>query len=188
MKTINLLPSSENKEVKLQLMSIQLTNFWFYIVSGLIMFGLLALIVTILLRNQISQTTNNIADKQTELASSNTQQLESRVQGLNSQIRSIKNLTNNHYEWSRALIEISRVTPEKVKLNLLDVNTVTGKVDLSGTAEDREAVIEFWSNVKKSKYFKDINFPFSNLERETDASFSYTFYLNRDLFKYESSN
>jgi Tfp pilus assembly protein PilN len=188
MKLINLLPKSENRELRLQLISQQLISFWIYVIISLAIFFLLALSVTFFLRGEIAKNNNIVEEKKAELASSNTQQLESRVVGLNSQIKAIDNLQENHYNWSSVLIELGKVTPSDAKLNVINLERATGKVEVSGNASDRDSVIEFWSNVKKSKYFRNINFPFNNLEKENNATFTYTFYVNLEMIKNDSNN
>ena len=188
MKLINLLPKSENRELKLTLLGQQMVNFWVYVGFSLLVFFILALAVNVFLRSEITKNNNQIETKKQELASSNTQQLESRVQALNSQIRAIDNLRDNHYNWSQVLLELSRVTPDDAKVNVLNIERSTGKIEVAGNALTRDAVIEFWANVKKSKYFRNINFPFSNLEKDKNAQFEYTFYVNLDNIKNESDN
>jgi Tfp pilus assembly protein PilN len=188
MKLINLLPKSENRELKLTLLGQQLINFWIYVSLSLVVFFVLALAVNVFLRSEITKNNHEIESKKQELASSNTQQLEARVQALNNQIRAIDSLQENHYNWSQVMLELSRVTPEDVRLNLVNFERSTGKVEVTGNGATRDAVIEFWANVKKSKYFRNINFPFSNLEKDKNAQFEYSFYVNFDSIKNDSDN
>jgi Tfp pilus assembly protein PilN len=188
MKLINLLPKSENRELKLTLLGQQMINFWIYVSLSLIVFFILALAVNVFLRSEITKNNNVIESKKQELSSSNTQQLEARVQALNSQIRAIDNLRENHYNWSEVMLELSRVTPEDVRLNVVSIERASGKVEVTGNGLTRDAVIEFWANVKKSKYFRNINFPFSNLEQDKNAQFEYSFYVNFDSIKNDSDN
>lgn len=188
MKSINLLPKSEHREIRLQLVGMQLTTFWLYIFLALIAFFLLSLAAIFFINSEIGKTGRQITEKKASLASSNTQQLESRVVALNNQIRAVNALHDESLQWSKALVELARIMPARATLSALNIDRKTGKIDVAGTALDRNAVIEFWANVKKSEYFRNINFPFANLERETNSNFTYSFYINTELLNDESSN
>jgi Tfp pilus assembly protein PilN len=137
------------------------------------------------LRGEISRTDEFINQKKEELASSDTQKLENSVVQLNNQIKGVQTLQANNYRWSEVLMELTLITPDEVHLSTVTLTRANDKIEVAGVADTRDAAIQFWANVKKSKYFRNINFPFTNLERETNSNFTYTFYLNSNLIKNE---
>jgi Tfp pilus assembly protein PilN len=130
------------------------------------------------IEGSISEVKVEVADAQKQLGSSNNQVLQKEVASLNTQIHNAKNLKDQHYYWSQALAELGNITPDGMHLNTLDADRETGAISVVGVADRREDVIAFWSNVKKSSYFSNIDFPLNNLEKATDTPFSFDFSVN----------
>jgi Tfp pilus assembly protein PilN len=184
-KTINLLPKSEQKEIHMELIAHQLTYFWLWIVMSLAVFFVLSVLSEIQLKSSVTATENAIAASQLTLKTSTNQQLEEQVLTLTEEIKTIDNLRDQHYYWSQALIELGNLFEDDVTLDLLTLERSKGKIYLTGTAGSRESILQFWADVHKSKYFKDINFPLTNLQRAADAPFNFTFYINEEEIKKE---
>lgn len=185
MKTINLLPQPEQKEIKLELIAHQLLNFWFWIIGSMLLLFALSLVTTIRLRASIADTETEIIKSKEALSSAANQQLEKQVVNLNSEIDRVNLLRSQHYHWSNGLIELGNILPTDMVIDLLFLDRASGKVDISGIAKNRESVLKFWSDMHKSKYFQDINFPLPNLERASDTSFSFSFYIKPEQIKQE---
>jgi len=178
MKKINLLPKTQAREVRLGLASKQLLNFFIFIGSTLVILFAAALAIRFYMEGTLSQGKLQVDDLQKQLSSQNNQALEKRVVNLNTQLKNIKNISTQHLYWSNALLELGNLFPKDFHLDNLSVDRATGKIEVAGTADKREDVIAFWSNVKKSTYFTNINFPLTNLETETDTKFDFIFYIN----------
>ncbi|OGE81017.1 MAG: hypothetical protein A3H72_01615 [Candidatus Doudnabacteria bacterium RIFCSPLOWO2_02_FULL_48_8] len=178
MKKINLLPLSAQKELTLELASRQFLNFWAWIFFSLLLLSALSFFSTFQLNSQINQAEEAIAENQALLKSATNQQLQQQVVALNDEIRKIEALRARHYYWSEALVELGNFIADDAVIDVLSLDRASGKIDISGTAQDRESILKFWADMHKSKYFKNINFPLSNLERADDAPFTYTFYIN----------
>ncbi|MGE5392742.1 MAG: PilN domain-containing protein [Candidatus Saccharibacteria bacterium] len=185
MKLINLLPKIQRREVELQMVTRQVIKFFVWSAGSVAVFLLLAFGVMLYLKGEMIAVDKDIAGNRKELTSTGTQQLQEKVLAVNKQVKVIGSLRDQHYYWTTALIEISKLLPADAQINSLDIDRQTGEIKLTGTAEKRESVIQFWANVKKSKYFKNINFPLSNLEREKNSLFTYTFYANKEMLKDE---
>ncbi len=183
MKKINLLPKPEQQELKLQLFSQQLLKFWILIAASLVVFFLLTKATQIYLNRTVSDTQNKISQNKALLNSSDYRDLQRQILAINSNIKEIENLEDHHYYWSNALIELARLIPPNMQLNNIDFDSITGKIQINGQAQNRDAVIGLWSNIIKSEYFKNINFPLANLEKAKLPDFTYTFFINKDKFK-----
>ena len=180
MKIINLLPKQQQKAIKLELVFSQMLKFWVWIIASLVVFFGLIFATKFYLNHNITQTQNQITANQSVLNSSDYKDLQDQILQLNSSLREINNLRSQHYYWSQALIALSALIPKTVQLNQLTIDRSSGKVDITGQAATRDDVINIWSQVIKSDYFKNINFPLANLEKAKVADFTYTFYVKKD--------
>jgi Tfp pilus assembly protein PilN len=185
MKPINLLPTVERRNLKLQFLSNRLLVFWFWIIATLLVFFFLSLLTRFYIDRQISATEGDIAQNKALLDSADYKDLQDQILLFNRNIKEIKNLQNQHYYWSNALVELANLVPTDMQLNQVAFDKGTGAIVIKGQAKTRESVIAFWSNVIKSEFFKNINFPLENLEKAEFPEFTYTFYVNPDKFKTE---
>lgn len=183
MKRINLLPKSEQQEVRLQFFTKQLVVFWLWVLISLLLFLIITLVVQSYLKGQVTSIDTQInADRQV-LKSSDNEILKQQVGDLNNQISNLKNLSAQHYYWSKALAELGNLLAADMQVDLLSLDRASGKVEIRGTAGTRDSVLKFWSDIHKSAYFKNINFPLSNLEKPVSDSFTFTFYVNPESLK-----
>jgi Tfp pilus assembly protein PilN len=185
MRIINLLPKTQQKEITLDQAANQLLNFWLWVIGSMLLLFLLSLVTVFRLNTAITETETEISKNREALKSSQNQQLEKQVLNLNTEIQKIKTLRNEHYRWSNGLIELGNIIPAEMVVDVMSLQRETGKVDISGTSRSRGSVLQFWANMHKSSHFKDINFPLTNLERSTDAPYSFTFYINEEEIKKE---
>lgn len=185
MKQINLLPTIEQRELKLMFFARRLSNFWFWLIGSLIIFFLLALATRFYMDGMINDTESKIAQDKSVLDSSEYKELQDEILLLNKNIKEIKNLQSQHYYWSSALVHLANAIPPDMQLNQVIFDRVTLKMEITGQAKTRESVIALWANILKSEYFKNINFPLTNLEKAEDADFAYTFYVRPEQFKTE---
>ena len=177
MRTINLLPKSEQREFELDLLNGQVTRFWILTIISLAVVLGLTVASDLYLSQQISLNQVQIDNKTRELRSSATKQLEEEVTALNRQIRLIDSLRQDHYLWSRALVELTYLVDSGARLTAIQLDRETGKVTVNGIASDRDNLLAFWSATMKSEVFHGINFPLTNLEQDKDAPFTFTFYV-----------
>lgn len=180
MKQINLLPKSEQKELKLYFFTVLLWKFWTFLIISLILFWLTAFFAKSYLDLQGSGIAEEISTQKLVLRSSDNERLKSEVGDLNNQIARINSLTSQHYYWSKALAELANLLPRDVSVNILSLDRLSGKFTIQGTTATRASALQFWSDMHKSDYFRDINFPLTNLEKATDGSFSFTFFVNTE--------
>ena len=139
--------------------------------------------IKIFIQSSIRENEAQVDQLKNQLSSSNNQALEKEVASLNTQIRNIKAINQQHFYWSKALAELGNLTPIGCHLDSVTFSRSTGEVKVDGIADTRTEVIDFWSNVKNSDYFNNINFPLTNLETATNTSFSYTFHINPEKIK-----
>ena len=180
MKTINLLPKEEQKEIQLEFLFSHFSFFWIITLASLLVFLGLALGTKIYLNHKIQTTQAEIDLNQATLNSSDFKSLQDQVLELNASIKEVNNFIVQHYYWSKALVVLANLLPKDVQLNQVLLSRSTGRIDIAGQAATRESVIALWAAVIKSDYFKNINFPLANLEKAKIADFTFTFYVNKN--------
>src|SRR6185436_16492991 len=119
MKRINLLPKTEQRELKLQDFADQLTLFLIWAVISVIFFVALTYTAKIYLGGQMTETESQIAVEKQVLKSSDNESLKKQVESLNSQIAAIKNLQSQHYYWSKSLTELAKLLPVDIVVDVL---------------------------------------------------------------------
>ncbi len=183
MKRINLLPKPAQQEVRLLFFGKQLLLFWIWALITLLIFLILTFIAKSYLVRELADVSGQVDSEKLVLKSSDNERLKQEVGNLNDQIKTINNLSSQHYYWSGALTELGRLLAPDIRLDLVSMERATGKVQIQGIAGNRDSVLRFWSDVHKSSYFKNIDFPLSNLNRATNDTFTFTFYVNADQLK-----
>jgi Tfp pilus assembly protein PilN len=183
MKLINLLPKTEQRELKLQSFADQLTMFFICAIVSVIFFGALAYTAKIYLESQMTATDSEIVLKKQELKTSDNELLKKQVETMNSQIAAIKNLQSQHYHWSAALNELAKLIPSDMVVDSLIADRVTGKVVMEGVSGTRDSVLLFWSNMHKSELFGDIDFPLPNLNFAENDPYEFTFFVVPEAIK-----
>ena len=183
MKQINLLPKSQQQEVKTQVLARKLVVFWIWVAGSLVVLLLLALATRLYLNREIASTQKQIDADKALLATSDYRGLQKEVISLNTDIGEIANLRAQHYEWSDALVQLANLVPPTMQLNTVTLDASTGAIQIAGQAKTRQDVIAFWQNVIKSQYFTNIDFPLTNLEKADLPAFTFTFYVNKDKFQ-----
>lgn len=79
-------------------------------------------------------------------------------------------------DWPSLLVEIASLTPNGVKLTTLGVERTQEeeRISLEGEALTRESLIQFYRNVRQSKYFTNASPP-SNYEKSQHITFQLSF-------------
>jgi Tfp pilus assembly protein PilN len=183
MRQINLLPKDEQRDLKLMFFSDQLIMFWIWVLVSLLLFISLTYIAKAYLSGQVADIEGDIALNQQVLKQSDNELLKQQVEGLNDQINGIKNLQSQHQYWSKALAELARMLSADVSLDVVVIDRASGKISIQGVAGSRESALKFWSDVHKTTYFRNIDFPLPNLQKPTDDPFSFSFFINPDMIK-----
>jgi Tfp pilus assembly protein PilN len=183
MKIINLLPKEEQQQLKLDIVNHQLRVFWTIILISIVAFVALGFGTQQYLRLSVKNVDEQIAMNKAKLESADIKALQQQVIKLNQHIKEIKTIRSQQYKWSEVLLEIARVMPAEVQLNSIKIDRATGEVIILGKAENRDTIIEVWSQIKKSSMFYDVNFPLPNLEQPVNGNFTYTFFINLENIK-----
>src|SRR3989338_6743631 len=130
MKKINLLPPEQLNNLRLDLLSLQVRQFWLMTGSLLIFLAMFALAAQLYIRSSINSEKAEIAALNNSLQSSDTQELEREVITLNNEIKNIETIKSQQYYWSKALQELGNITPVEILITLLTLNRETGELKI----------------------------------------------------------
>ncbi|OGE88907.1 MAG: hypothetical protein A3J07_04410 [Candidatus Doudnabacteria bacterium RIFCSPLOWO2_02_FULL_49_13] len=183
MRRINLLPKIWQREFQLHLFANQLLAFWLWILITLVVFLIVVIVGRTYLISQNQQVLAAIETKRQTLKTSGNEELKLEILRLNQDIANVDKLNANHYYWSQALTELGNLLPSDLQIDLLTLDRATGKIEIKGTAGNRDNILKFWGDLHKSAYFMNINFPLSNLNQATNDPFTFTFYINPETVK-----
>jgi Tfp pilus assembly protein PilN len=183
MKIINLLPKDEQRQLQLDIVNHQLRVFWIIILISITVFVGLGFATQQYLKLSLKSVDEKIALNKAKLETADIKALQQQVIKLNQNTKEIKSIRSQQYQWSEVLLELARVIPGEVELNSIQIKRSTGEIVILGKAQDRDTVIQVWSDIKKSPMFRDVNFPLPNLEQPVNGNFTYAFFINMENIK-----
>jgi Tfp pilus assembly protein PilN len=170
---LNLLPPEEKKKIKLLQFSNLLVSFGFWLLFLMIIFSLLMVSVFVFL-HIISNAQSGLMEQREK--NEKTQALfevEEKISETNKSINQIYKKQEEMIVWTPILEKTSEIIPEGVYLNAFSYNKSSERVNISGYAETREALLEYEKNLKESEYFKEVESPLSNIIKKEDIEFSF---------------
>ena len=177
MKIINLLPPAEQKIIKLERINSYFKRFL-----------LLAIIIFILmisgfiawrfyLQSTLSNIDTDIVKAEALISSQDNQKTKAEVERNNDIITDYNTFAAANPNWSPVLEAFAALVPKEVLVTNFSANTKTGKIDISGTGLNRDAVLQLRSNILATSQFRNINLPLENLQKPKNTPFNYTFFL-----------
>lgn len=177
MKVINLLPQTEQehldrKKVLITLRGFLLASALSYAVVVAILLG-----TRVYLGNTLANLDQDIAKQLAIVSKEDNVKLQNQIDSINNITTDYNKLSETNPRWSNILEVFSKLVPEGIYVETFNSNTKSGKIDISGTGDTRDAVLVLRSNIAQSSMFKDIDLPLENLQKPTDAQFHYTFYV-----------
>ena len=93
----------------------------------------------------------------------------------------VSEMKKNKIYWSLLMEELSRIIPQNVFLT--DLATKTYKISIIGKAGNREKLVEFQDNLKKSSCFSEVTYPLSNYTSKEDLEFTIDFKVKEECVK-----
>lgn len=179
MKVINLLPKPKQKELHYEDQFRILVLFFAASMVTLALTLTGQVITSLYLANQDSAMVEEIDSLKSVVNKSENAELKAKIGKVNGQILDFKNLADLTPKWSKVILRFATLVPENMSINSFSSDIDKRKVDVSGFAKDRQAVIDFYNKVKEdTEYFTDINYPLENVAKPEDISFHFTFYIN----------
>lgn len=129
------------------------------------------------LQSTLSNIDNDIKKAEALISSQDNQKTKAEVEKNNNIVADYNNFTATNPLWSPVLETFAELVPDTVSIVNFSANSKTGKIDISGTGQTRDAVLLLRTNILASNKFRNINLPLENLQKPTDTPFNYSFFL-----------
>lgn len=95
-----------------------------------------------------------------------------KIEKINTVFSQIENLEKSKSSVHGILIAVVNSTPGDINFSNIRVLIRDKKIELSGQAKKREALLEFQKNLQKSQYFENLSSPISNITSPENINFS----------------
>ena len=182
-KYINLLPPENQKEIRSSRINTHFLDFGIWVVLSLLVFSTVLFISFLILRGNLNAREEEVARENRALAEVKETSVRKEVEDYNQNLTNFQTLAETSETWSKVLIEIAKNLPINLTIDSLSINRLDHKVELSGHAATRGAVLDFRHNLLNSRMFSRVNFPLSNLEKPAELNWKYRFFFNPDFLK-----
>jgi len=182
MLNLNLLSLKEREKIRLEKNFLLTKNIVFVISLALIIIIISLLATTIILNLYKKDFDKTIENEIDLLSSTKSESLEKSTRELNTQLNTIESIQKEYVKWSNLLTELTKVVPGGVKLNSIELNKNSKKVNITGVSKNREVLLEFQNNLKNLNYFTNITSPISNLLVRENVEFQFTGELSQDIY------
>lgn len=96
--------------------------------------------------------------------------LKNKAQESNQQLAFFHQVKKESLPWTKIINYLASTTPAGIKYNSLNANT--GSIEISGEAEDRQALLDYKQRMENDLYLKSGEFPVKNLFQKEDIPFS----------------
>lgn len=178
MITINLLPVSEVKQLKLLrlrkffLIRVLILSFYGFLIAG----GLWATLS--LLNAQDRDLERQLSQRKQEEKTAKFLEVQQKISTFNQNLQNVARLQERHAAITPILVELSRTTPATVRLTTLRIIVADQSAQLAGIAQTRDALLAYQKALEESDLFLEVTSPLSNLTNRENVEFSLQFKLN----------
>jgi Tfp pilus assembly protein PilN len=93
---------------------------------------------------------------------------------LNNQLTLAKSMQDNHVKWPVFLSKLIESSPDGIVFESLQFNTATLSFRITGTASNRDILLNYQESLKNFKYFDSVTFPISSLAQKDLSNFEIT--------------
>jgi len=172
---INLLSPAEKKQLELANFIRLAISFGIWISVFLIVFILLLVStygsLAILLKDQNRLIEIRRADHKTQRLV----EIEETIKKVNDQLIDINLKQKELVVWTPALGELSEITLNGIYLDNFAYQASLNRINITGLANTRDTLLFFQEQLEDSPYFIEIEAPLSNLIKQTNIDFSFSF-------------
>jgi len=93
----------------------------------------------------------------------------------NKELEQISSKQEEFILWTPILEETSVITPQGIYLENFSYQNMSDQVRISGWANTRSRLVKFDTLLRTNPYFTEVESPLTNLIKQTDINFSFTF-------------
>ena len=175
---INLLPPEEQKALKLEGLNYTVASFGVWVLLSLVFFIAFIFGAQIILNQEIDDLNEQVTARSSELQNIKQPAVQKEIEVLNRNLANLQTLLPSHEDWTPILVEFARLLPADLTVDSIVITREDSKMEAAGHGDTRESVLNLRNNLLESRYFKDVNFPLSNLERARNVNWEYRFCFN----------
>lgn len=173
-KEINILTPEKREYIK-NLHSFTMTKHILFTVGSLLIITSVVLYFTnLLLQNQINSFDSQILQEQNSIKQGKSASTESAIQQLNNQLTQAQQIQDKDISWLPILKSLTEIVPSTIHFNRLSLSTSNGTFSLSGTADSRNALLNFDEAIKKYQNFSDLIIPLIDVTQKSNITFDIT--------------
>lgn len=202
MITLNILPLSEKIKIKLKFLNKKALFFFIKILGMIILFIIILSLMLIFLRQELESEKKITAAKKADFHNQESEELKQSVISFNNKLSQINNILGANKNYAPVLKELAEIMPENVYLTSLSIKEISAplkektseetadkekklkgsKIQLVilGFSPLREKVLSVEENLRSSSFFSNIQSPLSNLVKQENIDFSFTFELTQN--------
>jgi len=173
MLTLNLISNNLKKEIKLRhlYIFIKKINLTLIIIA-------IAIAIILLSAKTILQLKFNEIVEQTTLVTKNNQSYNTKIKQINNKINFVEKIQNDFIPWSDLLKTLAEITPKKINLYYLKVDSAKQTIKIKGLADFREDLLNFKQNLENTPIFKNIDLPVNNILEKENIDFEINAKIN----------
>lgn len=172
---LNLLPLKEKREAKLAGFMRWLAFLAVPISALLLIFILFLVSAFFSLLIMLKAQEEAIKIRKSDFKTQELLKIEEEIVELNKIIDQVHRKQNKTTSWTLILEEISEIMPKNMYLTSLFYDKSKNTINLIGWAEKRKDVLSLEKLLKESLLFDHVNSPLSNLIKQNDIDFSFSF-------------
>jgi Tfp pilus assembly protein PilN len=178
MLTINLLPENIKKELNQKIILATVKN-----ITGLFFAAVIFISIILLWAKILSVNNFNNAIEQATQVSQEYGGINQEIRKVNDKISTISQIQKEYIVWSDAVKRILLLIPSDVSIDYLSLSEPGKFVTLKGTAETRESLLTFKSNLESCPLFSKVEIPISYFLSRENINFEINLTTNKDAFK-----
>lgn len=172
---INLLPPAQKEQLQIAELNNLLLAFGLKFIAILAVFALflggIFLCLFISVKNQRDLIALGEGDKNLISFA----QTEAKIKEINGRLEIVRRKQKDLVLWSGVLRSISELTPSGISLTNFSGQTKEQKITILGRADNRADLLSFQGQLEQSAVFTDVKAPLSNLLRQTEVDFTFSF-------------
>ncbi len=147
----------------------------------ILLFTLLISFLLVIAKSFLEQQLINVTEKNA-MQEQNAELHNQEINTINKQINSAKAIQSQYYNDTKILAKLSTIIPADINLKTITVRKQTKEIELSGTALNRNALIEFKKILNDSGFISQVALPNSDLLSQEKNSFTIKAKINLDEF------
>lgn len=175
MINLNLLPPAEKKELELIRTGFKLRGFILCFFVSLIIF-IIFLTNTLLCLSILLKAQNELVEiRQSDKRNQYLLEMEDKIKEINFEMERIVQKQKELFLWTPLLEDLAKIVPRGVVLTGVSYSPSNKRISLNGLAESRENVLLFQEALEKNKSCAEVEAPLSNLLKQKEINFTFTF-------------